>query len=96
VIGRIPLSPKGDSPLRPFSMGDMTDEQWLQERLETVQEVKYELRKLAQEGRIKDKRLLKLLLRALQVVHMYEVELEDRLDELSTTGDYGEKEGETK
>jgi hypothetical protein len=68
----------------------MLEEKWLEERLETVQEVKYELRKVVQEGRIKDKRLLKLLLRALQVVHMYEVELEDRLDELSTRGDYSE------
>jgi len=74
----------------------MIDEQWLQKRLETVQEVKYELRKVVQEGRIKDRRLLKLLLRALEVVHMYEVELEDRLDELSTAGDYNGKGGERK
>jgi hypothetical protein len=66
----------------------MPEEKWLEERLETVQEVKYELRKVVQEGRIEDEQLLKLLLRALQVVHMYEVELEDRLDELSTRGDY--------
>jgi hypothetical protein len=72
----------------------MPEEKWLEERLETVQEVKYELRKVVQEGRIKDKRLLKLLLRALQVVHMYEVELEDRLDGLSTTEDYSKKENE--
>ncbi len=61
------------------------EEKWLQERLEMVQEVKHELRGILQEGRIKDKRLQKLLLKALQIVHMYEVELGDRLDELSTT-----------
>jgi hypothetical protein len=54
----------------------------LQTRLESVREVKYELRGVLQEGHIKDKRLRKLLLKALEIVHMYEVELEDRLDEL--------------
>jgi hypothetical protein len=63
----------------------MREEYWLQARLEHVQKVKYELRSVLQEGRIKDKRLQKLLLKALEIVHMYEVELEDRLDELSTT-----------
>jgi hypothetical protein len=71
-------------------MQGMLEEKWLQERLEMVEKVKYELRKAVQEGRIKDKQLQKLLLKALQIVHMYEVELEDRLDELSTTGGYSE------
>jgi hypothetical protein len=66
------------------------EEYWLQTRLEKVQEVKYELRSILQEGRIRDKRLQKLLLKALEVVHMYEVELEDRLDELLTIRDYSE------
>jgi len=58
------------------------EERWLQTRLESVREVKYELRGVLQEGHIKDKRLRKLLLKALEIVHMYEIELEDRLDEL--------------
>jgi len=58
------------------------EERWLQTRLESVREVKYELRGVLQEGHIKDKRLRELLLKALEIVHMYEVELEDRLDEL--------------
>jgi acyl carrier protein phosphodiesterase len=61
------------------------EEYWLEKWLEEVRKVKYELRSVLQGGRIKDKRLQKLLLKALEIVHMYEVELEDRLDELSTT-----------
>jgi acyl carrier protein phosphodiesterase len=62
------------------------EEYWLEKWLEEVRKVKYELRSVLQGGRIKDKRLQKLLLKALQMVHSYEVELEDKLDELSTTG----------
>jgi acyl carrier protein phosphodiesterase len=62
------------------------EEYWLEKWLEEVRKVKYELRSVLQEGRTKDKRLQKLLLKALQMVHSYEVELEDKLDELSTTG----------
>jgi ADP-dependent phosphofructokinase/glucokinase len=59
-----------------------SEEYWLERRLEDVTRVKLELRRVLEEGHIKDKRLRKLLLETLAIVHSYEVELEDRLDEL--------------
>jgi hypothetical protein len=59
-----------------------SEEYWLERRVEDVVRVKLELRRVLQEGRIKDKRLQKLLLETLAIVHSYEVELEDKLDEL--------------